>query len=480
MKPRSVFLYLVILFLMFQPLQADDLEQIMKSIKAGDIFELNAYLSAPGMRGRLSGTEEYNRAAQWAKAKFIEWGLAPVYSDFLQPFELSYNETHDSSFSLILPAKGGEGTPIALEMEVYKEYCPTLYSGFGDVEEEVVFAGFGITAAELGWDDYRGRDVKGKVVAILDGLPQVDGRDFSKYNPRPYKLRNAKDHGAAGLIIINRAVIAGNGTYQEGLPMVMVGDKVADTLLKPKGLDFQAVRALLRNGNPLTFATGVRAKIKITGFHHATASTSNVVGMIEGSDPTLKEEYILFGAHLDGVGPWPRLHPGASDNASGSAVVMRLAQAFSQLKSRPKRSILFALFGGEELGLLGSRHMAANLPIFPSKPVLMLNHDMNGVGRGLRIAGGKTYPEFYDVLVKVDQKYSINDNISASEIEHRFGNSDYAPFLEKGIPAYSTWVTGGGGYSVHTEEDSIYVITPKIMEDIGRLFFMAAYLFADR
>jgi hypothetical protein len=480
MKSRSVFLHLLIPFLMLQPAQADELETIMKSIKAADIFELNAYLSAPEMRGRLSGTEEYNRAAQWAKAKFKEWGLAPVYDDFLQPFELSYNETHDSAFSLIIPAKEKEGKPETLEMEIYKDYCPTLYSGFGEVEEEVIFAGFGITAAELDWDDYKDIDVKGKVAAILDGMPQVEGKDFSKYYPRPYKLQNAKEHEAGGLIIINRAVISGYGTYQEGLPMVMVGDKVAKALLEHKGFDIQTMKALLRDGNPLSVATGVRAKINVTGVHHANATTSNIVGMIEGSDPTLKEEYIVFGAHLDGVGPWPRLHPGASDNASGSAVVMKLAHAFSQLKKRPKRSIVFALFGGEELGLLGSRHMVANLPDFPSKPVHMLNHDMNGVGRGLRIAGGKTYPDFYAFITKVNEKYSINDSVSAGEISQRFGNSDYAPFVENGIPAYSTWVTGGGGYGTHTEGDSIYVITPKIMEDIVRLYFMAGYLYANK
>jgi hypothetical protein len=480
MKTRNPFLCLFFLFLMLQPAQADELEHIMKSIKAGDIFELNEYLSTPDMRGRLAGTKEYDKAAQWAKAKFKDWGLALVYDDFLQPFGLSYNETHDSAFSLILPAIGKEDKPETLEMEMYKDYCPTLYSGFGEVEEEVVFLGFGITAPELDWDDYKDMEVKGKVVAIVDGMPQVEGKDFSKYYPRPYKLQNAKEHEAGGLIIINRAVISGYGTYQEEMPTVMVGNNVAETLFKHKGFDIHSIRALLRDGNPLRFATGVRAKIKVTGVHHPNAFTSNVVGMIEGSDSMLKEEYIIFGGHLDGVGPWPRLHPAASDNASGSAVVMKLAHAFSQLKSRPKRSIVFALFGGEELGLLGSRYMAANLPDFPSKPIFMLNHDMNGVGRGLRIAGGKTYPEFYEILTNVNKKYSINNSISASEISQRFGNSDYAPFVENGIPAYSTWVTGGGGYGIHTEEDTIYVITPKIMEDIVRLFFMAGYLFADK
>lgn len=480
MKFRCFLLHLVILFLVLQPIQADEVENIMKSIEAADIFELNEYLSSPEMKGRLAGTEEYIKAANWVKTKFKEWGLEPVYGDFLQPFEVSYNETYESAFSLILPAREKEGKPEILEMEIYRDYCPTLYSGFGETEAEVVFSGFGISAPELDWDDYGDIDVRGKIVAILDGIPQVENKDFSKYYPRPYKLKNAKAHKAAGLIILSRAVISGYGTYQEGLPMVMVGDKVAEALFKHKGYDVQSIKALLRDGNSLSFSSGVKARIKVTGLHHPKAATYNVVGLIQGSDLDLKEEYIIFGGHLDGIGPWPRFHPGASDNASGSAVVMKLAHAFSQLKKRPKRSIVFALFGGEERGLLGSRYIVDNPPEFPSRAIFMLNHDMNGVGSGLRIAGGSTYPELYEYLKEVNEKYSINNNISAGEIRQRFGNSDYAPFLEKGIPAYSTWVTGGGRYGVHTEGDSIYVITPKIMEDIVRLYFVAGYLFADK
>jgi len=202
--------------------------------------------------------------------------------------------------------------------------------------------------------------------------------------------------------------------------------------------------------------------------------------MLEGSDPELRQEYIIFGGHLDHMGPWPLVHPGASDNASGSAVVMGLANAFSRLKKRPKRSIVFALFAAEETGLRGSKYMASNLPEFPSKPILMSNHDMNGVGTSLYVAGGKTYPELYEIILKVNAKYEINPNISAGTISHVGGNSDYAPFLEKGMPAISTWVRGGQRYGVHTKEDSIYVITPKIMEDIVRLYFMAVYQFANK
>jgi len=123
--------------------------------------------------------------------------------------------------------------------------------------------------------------------------------------------------------------------------------------------------------------------------------------------------------------------------------------------------------------------MVANLPEFPSKPMLMLNHDVNGVGNGIQVNGGKDHPALYEFIEQVNRKYAINPNVSAGEMGQGFGNSDHGPFLKKGIPAYATWVTGAAPYGIHTEEDSIYVITPKIMEDVARLYFMAAYLYAD-
>jgi len=462
-------------------LRAQEIEKIVNSITAGEIFEIEKILASPEMEGRLAGTEGYNRSARWAAGKFQEWRLKPVYgSDFLQPFTVAYNEMRETSLSLILPVKDSDGKAEVQQLKIYKDFCPTLYSGFAETEAEVVFAGFGITAPELGWDDYSGLDVTGKIVAIMGGVPQVAGKDFAKYSPRQARLVNAQKHRAAGMMLVGRAVVSGNGKYIEGLPMAMVGADVARSLFSLKGYDVQTVESMLRNGQPVSFATGVKARLKSMGRHHGNAVTYNVVGMLEGSDPALKKEYIVFGGHLDHLGPWPVLHPGANDNASGSAVVMGLARAFSQLKVRPKRSVVFALFGAEELGLLGSRHMAANLPADLSKAILMSNHDINGSGNAINVAGGKTYPELYALIEKVNATYKIGATVSAGEISPIDGNSDYAPFLEKGIPAYNTGVRGGSGAGIHTAEDSIYIITPKIMEDIVRLYFAAGYLYADR
>jgi hypothetical protein len=480
---KRLFLFVVIFVLIIHPMHADELEDVIAAIKGGHIFEIINVLTSAEMGGRLSGTEGYDRAAQYVASKYEEWGLKPVYGDsFFQSFGMAYNEMRETFFSLTLPPdpEVNEGKPIVKDLMIYKDFCPTLYSGFGHVKAEVVFAGFGLTAPELGWDDYEGIDVNGKIVATLRGTPRIQGKDFSTYTERTVKLLNAKKHGAAGMILINRAVVSGSGVYIENLPMVMVGDEVANLLFKSKGYDVQNLRGLLEDGHHLTFPTGIPAEINAIGTHHPKAATFNVVGKIEGTDPVLKEEYVIFGAHLDHLGPWPIIHPGASDNASGSTIVMELAYAFSRLKTKPKRSIIFALFGAEELGLLGSKHMAANLPEYPSKPLIMVNIDVAGAGTGIRVTGGKTYPELYGLIEKVNEKYSINPDISAGEISPVGGNSDYAPFLAKGIPAYTNSSRGGQRFGIHTAADSIYIVTPKVMEDMARLYFMASYIYLNK
>jgi Zn-dependent M28 family amino/carboxypeptidase len=159
---------------------------------------------------------------------------------------------------------------------------------------------------------------------------------------------------------------------------------------------------------------------------------------------------------------------------------MELAYAFSRLKTKPKRTVIFALFGAEELGLLGSKHMTHHMPEYPSKPIMMVNIDVAGAGTGIRVTGGETYPDLYNLIEKVNGKYSLNANISAGEIAPVGGNSDYAPFLAKGIPAYTTSARGGQRFGIHTAADSIYIVTPKVMEDIAKLYFMASYLYTNK
>jgi hypothetical protein len=111
---------------------------------------------------------------------------------------------------------------------------------------------------------------------------------------------------------------------------------------------------------------------------------------------------------------------------------------------------------------------------------MMVNIDVAGAGTGIRVTGGKTYPDLYDHICKVNEKYSINANVNVGEISPVGGNSDYAPFLARGIPAYTNSASGGQRFGIHTAADSIYIVTPKIMEDIARLYFMASYQYANQ
>jgi len=259
MISKRLFLFVIIILVAIHPLPADELEDVMAAIKGGHIFEVINVLTSPEMGGRLSGTEGYDRAAKYVASKYEEWGLEPVYGDsFLQPFGMAYNEMRETHFSLTFPPnpKVNEGKSVVKEMTIYKDFCSTLYSGFGHVEAEVIFVGFGLTAPELEWDDYKGVDVNGKIVATLRGTPRIQEKDFSSYAERTVKLLNAKKHGAAGMILINRAVVSGSGIYVENLPMVMVGNEVANLLFKSKGYEIQSLRASLEDGHHLSFSTG--------------------------------------------------------------------------------------------------------------------------------------------------------------------------------------------------------------------------------
>ena len=203
-----------------------------------------------------------------------------------------------------------------------------------------------------------------------------------------------------------------------------------------------------------------------------------MVGWLPGSDPALGREYVLVGAHLDHCGDWPVLLPGADDNASGSATVLEIARAAARLAPRPRRSIVFVLFGGEETGLLGSKHFVAAQPGSLGTCLAMLNMDMVGAGTGAYVAGGKNFPAVLHAVESARDRREPGMSIKAglSEGEAR---ADHGPFQQAGIPAVSIFGSGGNHHGYHSPEDTIWWITPKAMEAIGRVVLDAAVTLAN-
>ena len=204
----------------------------------------------------------------------------------------------------------------------------------------------------------------------------------------------------------------------------------------------------------------------------------NGVGYVEGSDPQLKKECIVIGGHFDHCGcHLGILFPGANDNGSGSAVVMEAAEAFAKTGRSPKRSVVFALFGGEEMGLKGSTYFVENVPAQFIRVDAMYNFDMTGEGDGARGSTSAEPQEFANGLKDADKHVHVLGRLGV--LRGPGGGSDYAPFFQRGITSASI-SSNGPHLHYHRSGDTIYRINPDILADISKLVYIAAYRWADR
>jgi len=439
-------------------------------ITAASAYASVETLTAPELGGRLTGTPGYAAAAAWAAGELRRAGLSapPGMPDYLHRFTHTLGGVERAEMSLV-PAKEGDA-PRALS--VMKEFMPLLYSGSGDVTAEVVFVGYGITAPELGRDDYAGVEVTGKVVMALRGAP-ADGRDWLAHNSHRARTANARAHGAAAYLFAESAIANPNGVPIPDLPMAAVSEEIADELLAGRDLTAADLRKVLAAGGVASFATGRSVRLAVSAPPAREVEAGSVVGWLPGADTALRGEYVLVGAHLDHVGNWPVLMPGADDNASGSATVIEIARAAARLSPAPRRSLLFVLFGGEETGLLGSKALVERPPQGLGRCVGVYNLDMVGAGTGAYVSGGENFPELFRALERardhVQPGMPLKAGRSAGE-----PRADHGPFQAAGIPAVSLFGSGGNHHGYHSGEDTIWWITPKAMEAIGRVVLLAA------
>ena len=463
-----------------------NLEAALKSIRPADVYDFTKTLASPEYGGRLTGDEGYTAAAKWAGGWFAAWRLRPLGSKegFLQPYPSPYTIIDSAEMTLFLPEtplrpdKAPSYTERALVPE--KEFLPLLFSDSGDHTAGTVFAGWGISAPGLGYDDYDGLDVRGKFVFCFRGTPER-GPKFQPYDEHRTRMRTARDKGALGIIYIYSDIAANpNGDRLPGFTPAVVTDKVMDLVLKETGAGTAELRKSLETyKRPVSFPLHARLRLAVAARHFPQGVGYNIVGYVEGSDPTLKREVVVIGGHFDHCGRhMGLLFPGADDNASGSAVVMAAARAFAQLDPRPKRSVAFVLFGGEEMGLQGSTWFVNHKPQAFSRFDAMFNFDMEGEGDGMWGGVSAEPPELRAAVEKADQSVGILGGLRAMGPVGVRG-SDFAPFVLEGIPAASLG-SNGPHLSYHQTGDTIYRINPDIMADAARLAFLAAYFWADR
>jgi hypothetical protein len=500
----------------------DTLQAAVDGIRSGPIVATIRFLSSDRLEGRESAERGLEIAADYLVTRFQALGMRPADSQgFLQRFRLRYRYlTEDVHFSVARRTGEGESRR---EFRLRTDYAPLSFSELGEVEAPLVFAGYGIRAPEYGWDDYAGfgkGQARGKIVVVLRHEPDregeqgngfFDGREMTRHAALREKARVAASQGALGLIVVDGPAheeVEENPSSGLSLRTLMTdaqreldrdNDDRPRTRPDIEGQDeplgivgVQASQGLLRWLDPerdwetlqiemdkqrepthLVFEN-TTARI-VHDLHTEYRGTANVIAVLPGSDPDLRDEYVLVGGHYDHEGMDNRnddIYNGADDNASGTATVVAVAEAFAGLDRPPKRSLLCVAFGAEEKGLLGSEYFVRNPPVPLENIVAAINLDM--VGRNdegeISIVGRDIMPDFAGVFDRWAQVagLELNDDAGAGA-----GRSDNASLWLAGIPTISLF--SGTHEDYHRPSDTADKIVPGKVEAVARLSFLVAH-----
>lgn len=457
----------------------------MHSITSQQLMEYVTAICDDKYEGRLTGTKGYQDCAEWLASKFSQWGLSPAGNNgsWFQWFTIPY--------TLLLPDCGvslktdaGNGQTIIKNYRYIDEFMPGSTSGNGEITAEVVYAGYGITAPELSYDDYAGIDVRGKIILIERESPVSPDAGAEKFNPwythsfHQAKLENAVKHGAAGMLYNYGPIANPNNEYNEKFIYVHVGDSVVNDIFAGTGKKHNEILKKINTSlKPSSFSTKKTVSIRMSTIHFPDGKGSNIIGLIRGSDPELSKEVIIVGAHLDGLGKCYEIIPGANDNASAVAVMMGVAKALAESKIVVKRSVMFLSFGAEEQAIMGAKAYLDN-PVFDLRKSILLNMDGVGIGQNIGANAGRNYPELWSFIEGANNSYihrQLTTNYFANLGRPRL---DAARFLKAGIPSLSFYTFGSVNY-YHVPQDDISIINPEIMEDMAQLLLVATVRMAN-
>jgi len=456
--------------------------EAMKGVSGETLIGYVQELASDRYAGRLTGSPEYTASAKWMADRLAGWGFKPAGDDgsYLQAFPCPYTDVLDSG-ELVL--KRGEQA----KTYIYEQdYYPGSNSASGRITAEVVYVGYGITAPELGYDDYAGIDVEGKIILLEREVPlspDDDQETFLKWRPysfHQYKLKNAYDHGVRG-ILYNYLTTNTNTPYIEGLLFSQISGGVTDDILDGTGRTAEDLKTEIQKTlKPQSIATGKIATLANRTLHHPEGIGYNVIGVLEGTDPVLKDEVILLGGHLDHVGRCHEIMPGANDNASGIAVILGVAEALAGSPLKPRRTVAFMGIGAEELGLIGARYYLDH-PVFPlPKTAAFINLDSVGRGDVLVALSGDNFPAFRDYILTAHR-----DHVGRAIETPYFANlgrprNDSCEFLWKGVPSISFGSRGGPPGLGHSTRDTADTIDPEILQDLARILFLSVLDMANQ
>ena len=456
------------------------------------------YLASDELMGRGVDTPGIKLARDYIAGKFVQYGLLPGGDNgsYFQSFETITGVTVKQPTTLML-----DGLP-ALSPE--EDWTPLGLSASGHVESNVVFVGYGITVKDYGYDDYAGVDVKGKIVVVLryepppkdDKSPFRKGPRYSTHATLRAKASNARDHGAVGMVLVDleplrqgtRELISTSGSFartNNGILAAQVKRQVLEKWLAGQRASLSDLKEKIdRYEKPASMELpALKVSLAVT-LEPVRQRTENVVGILPGSDPKLKNESIVIGAHYDhlGLGHFGTLdssaegqiHHGADDNASGTSVLLGVAEQMVRATPKPDRTVIFAAFSGEELGLLGSRHYIEHpaMPLASTKA--MLNMDMVGRLRDNRLTvfGAHSGNGLSDIVR--DQANRLGLEVTESD---SVGRSDHMSFYNRKIPALHFFTGSHPDY--HRPSDTWDKVNAPGMSKVGELVLAVAQQLAN-
>jgi len=486
-KATVLFIVLIMHLNVFSQVNLTQLKKSLYDISSEELLGFVEEMSDDKYVGRLTGSPEYLAVAEWLSDYFENLGLEPgaVRGEWFQWFNQPYTVVKSGcSLELLIPQKKKD--TIRKQYNYFDQFMPGSTSASGSINAEVVFVGWGISAHELRYDEYNGVDVKGKIVLMKPEAPVSPsaGADifnpWLKYSTHQYKMQNAIDHGAIGVIYHYGPLANTNNDYHPELMSSLVGQDVVNDLFAGTGKLYSNVVAKIKKElKPHSFEMGKVIRMTNSTEHYPDGRGNNVMALLPGSDPGLKDEVIIIGGHLDHVGACYEICPGAQDNASGISVIMGLAKALKNSGISLKRSVLFVGFGAEEQGLYGSKEYIAH-PVFPlDKTYCYLNLDCVGVGPNFHAGGGKNYPGLFSAVQRANDRYTHRQLTTSYSANLGRPRTDAAIFMKAGVPSLSFSSNGGRGY-YHVPLDNAETIWPETLHALVSMLSFAVVELANQ
>jgi Zn-dependent M28 family amino/carboxypeptidase len=447
-------------------------------------------LASEEMMGRGVDTPGIALARDYIALEFKAYGLLPGGD----------NGSYFQRLDVVTGVEAREPSAASLDksagLKLNADWVPLGLSGSGTVEAGLVFAGYGITAKGYDYDDYAGIDVKGRIVLVLryEPPPKNDNSPFrkfpqaSRYATLQAKIANAREHGAAGLILVDLSPRQGLdelislgrslGRSRNDLIAAQVRREVVERRLEAEGLSLGGLKDKIdRDEKPASTAiTSVRASLTVK-LEKISRTSHNVVAVLPGAGADLKRENIVIGAHYDHIGlgyfgtgnsnTEGRIHHGADDNASGTAVMLSVAARLSRKGERPPRTVVFVAFTGEELGLHGSRYFVDHPPFPTAATKAMINLDMVGRMKDNRVTAASvdSAREFRKYVDRAAGGLAVTMRPGG-------GRSDHASFHRKEIPALH--LTTGTHPDYHLPSDTWEKLNIQGMVKINDMVFSLA------